>query len=390
MLTADADTATQALVQTINALLTLSGSSISTDGKVKWGNVGRYTPPSRTFGGGSGGNNRSDEKTQKEHYDDLLDLAMDMLKQQIKDQIKELEKELELQKKLHDEAVERLEDELDGYKELIDQQKESLRLQAEERGYQKELAEKQKAVTDVQGRLAELEFDTSAEATAEKLRLQEQLSEAMSDLDDLQYEHGLDMQEQALDDAYNRFEQETQAQIDALDEQYEALQEDYERRIEELEDYLEKEGLIRQEAIALIEGKTQAFYNQLFAYNRTYGEYTDQELQNMIDKAGQAGTAVSTAMNGAASSTRGAGGAAKGAADEYQTLNNKMSSTWGWLQALLPYADILFLILGGKKPNLTGLWSFFSGAVNDELSQRNRPTDDKVSIAKHHVGYEAG
>ncbi|HNW57736.1 MAG TPA: hypothetical protein PKM69_08175, partial [Bacteroidales bacterium] len=57
----------------------------------------------------------------------------------------------------------------------------SLQLDKEEGEYDDEIAEKNKAISEIQNRLLELSFDTSEASNAEKLKLEEDLSEKQKD-----------------------------------------------------------------------------------------------------------------------------------------------------------------------------------------------------------------
>ena len=242
-----------------------------------------------SFGGGGGGGSSSKASAQAEAIANankkLLDTTMKMIKAQKEDQIEVLEDELDLEEKLYKAEKKRLEDQIDKYKDVIDAKKKSLKLDKEQSEYDDEIADKNKEISDIQNRLTELEFDTSASAMAEKLKLQEDLTEKQKDLSNSQADREYDLTNQALDDDYEAYKTSQDAQIEILDQNFEATKTDYEDRIQLLKDYLEEEGTIRTDALNLMGTKSAEFYNNLFAWNAKYGDVTNATLQSIIDKA---------------------------------------------------------------------------------------------------------
>lgn len=181
-------------------------------------------------------------KRQEDAYNDLLQMVMDMLKQEAKNK------------------RDALEDELEGYKKIIDARKKLLEQQKEERDYQKEIEEANKSIADLQNEIAALQFDTSREGIAKRLELEEELAEKQSELEDTQFEHSIDKQEEALDDEYSRFE------------------EDINNRIEKIDEYLSQEGVIMREAMALINEHADSTFQRLLNWNMIWGTHTEQEM----------------------------------------------------------------------------------------------------------------
>lgn len=181
-------------------------------------------------------------KRQEDAYNDLLQMVMDMLKQEAKNK------------------RDALEDELEGYKKIIDARKKLLEQQKEERDYQKEIEEANKSIADLQNEIAALQFDTSREGIAKRLELEEELAEKQSELEDTQFEHSIDKQEEALDDEYSRFE------------------EDINNRIDKIDEYLSQEGVIMREAMALINEHADSTFQRLLNWNMIWGTNTEQEM----------------------------------------------------------------------------------------------------------------
>lgn len=141
-------------------------------------------PPSYS-GGSSGGSSKDDKETKKA------------------ERLREIEKEIS---DARNDATKALKNQLKIYKEMVDERKKLLDTIKEERDYQQDLEEKQNNVADIQNQIAELSLDDSAEAQAQVLALQEQLADAQQELGNLEFEHGIDQQQTALDDELLRVE----------------------------------------------------------------------------------------------------------------------------------------------------------------------------------------
>ena len=248
------------------------------------------------------------------------------------DQIKHLQKVKDAQNDIYDDQIKAAEDELDAYNKIIDAQLKLLRLKEEQHDYERELADKQKGVADLEAKLAELGLDDSIEAQKKRLELEEELAAKKDELDEFQHDKNISDQEQALEDekeafeekqqaiidgiqaqkdAYNEmidaqiegireakeaFDESIQAQLDALADQkdqtqayydaqlaleqrnYEADRASREQRKAELDKQINDTAALRKQAIELIEGRSEEFYNRLIAWNRQYGTGIDADV----------------------------------------------------------------------------------------------------------------
>ena len=248
------------------------------------------------------------------------------------DQIKHLQKVKDAQNDIYDDQIKAAEDELDAYNKIIDAQLKLLRLKEEQHDYERELADKQKDVADLEAKLAELGLDDSIEAQKKRLELEEELAAKKDELDEFQHDKNISDQEQALEDekeafeekqqaiidgiqaqkdAYNEmidaqiegireakeaFDESIQAQLDALADQkdqtqayydaqlaleqrnYEADRASREQRKAELDKQINDTAALRKQAIELIEGRSEEFYNRLIAWNRQYGTGIDADV----------------------------------------------------------------------------------------------------------------
>jgi hypothetical protein len=173
---------------------------------------------------------------------------------------------------------EALEEELNAYERIINARKKLLDQQKEEREYQDTIKDKNKEIANIQGELLEIQFDTSEEAKARRLQLEEELAARQEELDDIQYNESVDQQQEALDDEYDAFEEMINDKLKLI------------------EDYLKESGTIQSEAIALLQGKTDEFYNSLLEWNRRFGTGVDEDIVGAWKRAFDAAAAYQQAV----------------------------------------------------------------------------------------------
>lgn len=247
----------------------------------------------------------------KDALDNLLDMTIDMLKQKYedeKDAISErYDAEIDAASKRYDDEIDMIEkvskarekaiqDEIDGYRAIIEAKKKALEREQDDRSYQSGLTEKQKDIADKENRLDILAKDDSDKAKAEYKKLYAELQEAKKDLDDYQYDHSIETQQNALDDELEKYENAKEAELEALqeanereleiykdakDRELEALKAQKDSELNAIDDYLKKEGNLRTEALNLIKGKNKEFYDQLSQWNSDYGDKSAQELEEI-------------------------------------------------------------------------------------------------------------
>ena len=228
---------------------------------------------------------KSDLADAKNAIQDLIDMTMKMLKQEYQNRIDILEKQIDsLQddlsnqqdqlEKAYDKQTEALENQLDAFNEKIDAQKEYLKLQKEEQDHAEQLSEKNQAIADVQAQLEELRYDNSAAAQKKRLELLDSLNDAQKDLTDYQTQYDYDTKVDGLDKEQSAFQKQMENEKTALKNRYEQekqqIEDTYNARIDALEkekDYIKNtlmdEYNLYQEAISLIQGRSDEFYNRL-------------------------------------------------------------------------------------------------------------------------------
>ena len=174
---------------------------------------------------------------------------------------------MEMQKKQYETQKEQLENEKEAIREKVDLLKENLHAEKELHDYKKSLEEKTDEITTIEQQLGALGVRDDPEALKRRDELNEELNQARDELTELQYEREMELKEQQLENMY------------ALEE--EAL----DKEIEKIDTILGEEGTLREEAMQLIDGKSQAFYEQLSAYVSTYTTKSNAELQILWNNA---------------------------------------------------------------------------------------------------------
>lgn len=158
---------------------------------------------------------------------------------------------------LNEERVDAIKDgiekEIEAYEELIEKKKEALDSEKDLYDFQKNVAEQQKNIADIQRKLAALEGDNSSSARAQKAKLQAELYEAQSDLEDTYYDRSVSNQQ------------------NALDQELENFQEQKEEEIEGWEKYLENLELVVADSLAVVQENTSAVLATLQAMQTQYG-----------------------------------------------------------------------------------------------------------------------
>lgn len=110
----------------------------------------------------------------------------------------------------------------------------------------------------------------SLEDQKRKAELQEKLNEQQQEHTEFLYNHEVELRK------------------DALDKEEEAFEDNINTQIKAIEDYLDHEGKIRADAIDLINGKTEQFYNDLLDYTMNYTSKSRYEFETLWNKAYEA------------------------------------------------------------------------------------------------------
>lgn len=119
---------------------------------------------------------------------------------------------------IRDMVEEGIQYELDAMQERIDKYNEALESQKDLYEYQKKVKEQTKEIADIEKQLAVYAGDDSEEARQKVQKLQMQLENAKTELEETEYDKYLSGQEDLLDDLYTQYEELLNARLDNIDE----------------------------------------------------------------------------------------------------------------------------------------------------------------------------
>lgn len=105
---------------------------------------------------------------------------------------------------------------IDAYNDYIDVVKEALSAERDLYNFKKSTTEKTKSIAALERRIASLAGSDNAADIAERKKLQAELTDAKTDLEDHYYEHSMDAREQALDDEAQAYEDSLNNYIEKL------------------------------------------------------------------------------------------------------------------------------------------------------------------------------
>ena len=178
----------------------------------------------------------------KDALDTILDLTMELVEYEVNQEIEAIERRIE------------------SYQEIIDLKKEALETTKEESDYEDEVADKVKEIADIQARINALSLDDSREAQAERISLEEELSELQGDLADYQADYSIEKQQEMLDE---------------MADDYQKARED---DIADLEDSISSQEKIYELAIKRIKNDWDGLYDDIIAWNYEAGSNIESEI----------------------------------------------------------------------------------------------------------------
>lgn len=178
----------------------------------------------------------------------------------------------------------------DAFEDKIDQQKELLKLQKEEMDNADELADKNKAIADIDAQLMELQYDNSAEAQAKRLKLLDERAQKEKDLADWQKDNDYDVKIDALDKEKSEYEKTIEAEKKAIEAQKKTIedaQKSFENTLSKIQSgfnsftsFLNSDIIKRTLSKVLISYGGDDLKNLLYVYNDIFGD----GLRSTIDQ----------------------------------------------------------------------------------------------------------
>ena len=212
--------------------------------------------------------------------EDMLKKNFDIKKQQHSDRLDQIKKEKQAEKDKNDAALKAIKDQISLQQKQLEQEQNAY-------NHNEEQTDKEKAVANINAELVAIKNDTSDSAAAKRLALQDKLVDAEKELNDYEYSYSIDTQKNALSDLQNKYEKEYEAKNKQLEDEEKAQEDQLQKEINAIDKASQNEVAIREQAMKLINGKSQSFYNQLIAYNTAYGNGISQDISNAWDAAYQ-------------------------------------------------------------------------------------------------------
>lgn len=117
-----------------------------------------------------------------------------------------------------------IEKEIDAYSKLIEKKKEELSVEKDMHDFQKDIAEQQKGISDIERKISALSMDNSASAVAQRKKLEAELAEARSALDESYYDRSIEDQQTALDNELDNFKEQKDVEIEKWEKYLEDVQ----------------------------------------------------------------------------------------------------------------------------------------------------------------------
>ena len=263
---------------------------------------------------------------------DIYDSELDAIKRNADERKESLDREFDQQKRLYDQQRKAIEYQIDSYNRIIDAEKDRLRIAKEAADFQDTLSEKTDALADLESEIAELSLDNSEEALAKRMQLEEQaadlrkeiaddaadyeyqlqiealdaeataaeeeankrLEEMEAEFEQYEYQHQLEIQ--AIEDAQQNAEEHYRIVTENLDAEYEAQKKSLEDQIDAIDDYLDQEGTLRRDALAMIMDDNSTLYQDLLAWNEKYGTGINKDITDMWELARDAVEEYSAAV----------------------------------------------------------------------------------------------
>lgn len=196
----------------------------------------------------------------------LIDLRKEMIKDMKQDEIDAINKVIEKEKK-----------KLEAINESIDARKKAIELLKDERTHDEEIADKNKAISDIQSKIDALKYDNSASAQKKRREFEEELTDAKKELADYITDYEYDKAVDALD-----------KESDAAQKKYDKEEERLQNQIDKIEEYINNQKLLTQDALNDINGLNQSLFEKM----KQWALDTKGEVYDVVDAWNEARKAL--------------------------------------------------------------------------------------------------
>ena len=217
---------------------------------------------------------KNGEYSETEYLEKLYDLKDEQrseveASEQAKDSI------VSLAKARVDIMVNAINKEVDAMSDLIDKKKDALSAEKELHDYRQSIEESTKNIAKIEQQLAAMQGDDTTATIAKRKKLEEELANAKADLEEQEYSHSIDTQQ------------------DALDQQLQDFKDKKDAEIEYLKQYLENEEQVIYDAFELIKQNTETVSNSITMIAQDHG----YQVSNTLTSSWQAGENAITSYN---------------------------------------------------------------------------------------------
>jgi TP901 family phage tail tape measure protein len=183
---------------------------------------------------------KDNQKEMENYYSQIADTYVEIYKEQLESQRRAEEKKYEETMKLEDKAhrkrMKHLDEQMDAISDIYDKQIDELDKEDAERTFNMDLQGLQEEERKIRERINILSLDDSYRARAEREELEEQLSDKLSEIEELKYQRELTLRKENLKDL-------KEEEIEKVESKREGYEEDYEnftKNQEELREEREK------------------------------------------------------------------------------------------------------------------------------------------------------
>jgi TP901 family phage tail tape measure protein len=167
----------------------------------------------------------SEQKNKKleEIAKKVVDAHRKSLEYQRDEQLKDLEKIAEQQEKNHNDKMTQLDDELQKYKNSVDEQLSLLDKLNEKEDFDSELSKKQSDAQKIQSQINVLALDDSIETKAKREQLEKELQAKLEEIEKFKEDRSRKLRRDSLQEQLNQKEKEIEASKKAEDTKYEGI-----------------------------------------------------------------------------------------------------------------------------------------------------------------------
>lgn len=214
------------------------------------------------------------EYSETEYLEKLYDLK-DQQRSEVEASEQAKDSIVSLAKARTDIMVNAINKEIDTMSELIDKKKEALSAEKSLHEYRKSIEESSNNIAKIEQQLAAMQGDDTASTIAKRKKLEEELANAKKELEEQEYSHSIETQQ------------------DALDQQLEDFKESKNAEIEALQQYLENQEQVIFDAFEIIKQNTETVASSISLIAQDHG----YQVSNTLTSSWAAGENAITSYN---------------------------------------------------------------------------------------------